>query len=256
VAKYIQNLFGGSVGGPVRKGKTFFFFNYQGSRIAQDVTRNRTVLTADAKRGIFTWKTPAGVLSTYNIVANDPRGKGIDPVMAAIFKVVPDPNNLNAGDTLNTAGFQFNNPAGSWNNQYTGKADHNLTQNHHLFFRYSWFKTYSIDSLNNADATYPGMPQGNQGGVRWGFSAGSDWTLAPTLINELRVGHQSASLDFNRPGRLAGPTVITNLLNPDPYNSAFAQGRNSPVNEVTDYLTKVNGKHTFKFGANIRLTEQ
>ena len=87
VAKYIQNLFGGSVGGPVRKGKTFFFFNYQGSRIAQDVTRNRTVLTADAKRGIFTWKTPAGVLSTYNIVANDPRGKGIDPVMAAIFKV-------------------------------------------------------------------------------------------------------------------------------------------------------------------------
>ena len=111
VAKYIQNLFGGSVGGPVRKGKTFFFFNYQGSRIAQDVTRNRTVLTADAKRGIFTWKTPAGVLSTYNIVANDPRGKGIDPVMAAIFKVVPDPNNLNAGDTLNTAGYQFNNPA-------------------------------------------------------------------------------------------------------------------------------------------------
>ena len=50
VAKYIQNLFGGSVSGPVSKNKTFFFFNYQGSRIAQDVTRNRTVLTADAKR--------------------------------------------------------------------------------------------------------------------------------------------------------------------------------------------------------------
>ena len=48
------------------------------------------------------------------------------------------------------------------------------------------------------------MPQGNQGGVRWGFSAGSDWTFTPTLINELRVGHQSASTDFNRPGRLAG----------------------------------------------------
>ena len=255
VAKYVQNLFGGSVGGPVRKGKTFFFFNYQGSRIAQDVTRNRTVLTADAKRGIFTWKTPAGVLSTYDIVANDPRHKGIDPVMASIFKVLPDPNNLNAGDTLNTAGYQFNNPNGSWNNQYTGKADHNLTQNHHLFFRYSWFKTYSIDGLNNQDATFPGMPQGNQGGVRWGFSAGSDWTFTPTVINELRVGHQSASVDFNRPARLQGPTVISNLFT-DPYSSAFAQGRNSPVNEVTDYLTKVNGKHTLKFGANVRLTEQ
>jgi hypothetical protein len=255
VAKYIQNLFGGSVGGPVRKGKTFFFFNYQGSRISQDVTRNRTVLTADAKRGIFTWKTPAGVLSTYDIVANDPRHKGIDPVMAAIFKVLPDPNNLNAGDTLNTAGFLFNNPNGSWNNSYTGKMDHNLTQNHHLFFRYSWFKTFSIDGLNSADATFPGFPQGNQGGVRWGFSAGSDWTFSPTLINELRVGHQSASVEFNRPGRLQGPTVISNLFT-DPYSSLFAQGRNSPVNEVTDYLTKVNGKHTLKFGANVRLTEQ
>ena len=255
VAKYIQNLFGGSVGGPVLKGKTFFFFNYQGSRISQDVTRNRTVLTTDAKKGIFTWKTPAGVLSTYDIVANDPRRKGIDPVMAAIFKVLPDPNNLNAGDTLNTAGYLFNNPNGSHNNQYTGKADHNLTQNHHLFFRYSWYKTYSIDGLNSRDATFPGFPQGNQGGVRWGFSAGSDWTLAPTVINELRVGHQSANSAFNRPGRLEGPTVISNLFT-DPYDPNFAQGRTSPVNEITDYLTKVNGKHTFKFGANVRMTEQ
>ena len=55
VPKYIQNLFGGSVGGPVKKNKLFFFFNYQGSRISQDQTRNRTVLTPDAKKGIFTW---------------------------------------------------------------------------------------------------------------------------------------------------------------------------------------------------------
>jgi hypothetical protein len=175
--------------------------------------------------------------------------------MAKIFAVLPNPNNFDTGDGLNTGGFRFNNPAGSSNNQYTGKVDHNLWDGHRVFFRYSWFRTYSIDSLNSADATFPGFPQGAQGGVRWGFSAGSDWTLTPTTVNELRVGHQSANVDFLRPGRLTGNTIISNLFT-DPYNSAFAQGRNSPVDEVTDNLTKLSGKHTFKFGGTWRRTKQ
>lgn len=254
--KYIQNLFGGSFGGPVKKGKTFFFFNYQGSRVSQEVVRNRTVLTPEAKAGIFRWRAPnSTAISSFNIAQNDPRGKGVDSEMAKIFKILPDPNNFDTGDGLNTAGFRFNNPAGSRNNAYTGKVDHNLTENHHLFFRYSWFRTYSIDSLNSADATFPGFPQGAQGGVRWGFSAGSDWVLTPTLVNELRVGHQSANSDFLRPGRLQGPTIISNLFT-DPYNAGFAQGRNAPVDEVTDNLTKVMGNHTFKFGGQYRRTKQ
>ncbi len=255
-AKYIQNLFGASGGGPIRRNRTFFFFNYQGSRVAQDVTRNRTVLTPTAKQGIFQWKAPgSSTIQSFNIAANDPRGKGIDPAMAAIFKVLPDPNNFDLGDTLNTAGFRFNNPAGSHSNQYTGKADHNLSDKVHLFFRYSWFRTYSIDSLNSRDATFPGFPQGWQGGTRAGFSTGADWTVTPSVINELRVGHQSANTVFARPGRLQGPSIISNLFT-DPYDAAFDQGRNSPVTEVTDYLTKVRNNHTFKGGGNFRLTEQ
>ena len=36
----------------------------------------------------------------------------------------------------------------------------------------------------------------------------------------------------------------------NPMLTAFAQGRNSPVNEYTDNLTKIHGNHTFKFGGN------
>jgi len=42
----------------------------------------------------------------------------------------------------------------------------------------------------------------------------------------------------------------------DPRNPAFAQGRNSPVREFTENLTTVRGLHTFKAGANLRLTKQ
>jgi hypothetical protein len=248
--KYIQNLFGGSLGGPIIHNKTFIFGNYQGSRIKQEVVRNRTVLTPQAKQGTYRW--PGG---SYDIARNDPRGKGIDPEMAKIFKLLPDPNNNDVGDGFNTAGFRFNNPADNSNNGVTIKADHNVSSGHRIFFRYSWYKTYAIDSLNGEDATYPGMPQGAQGGIRWGYSVGSDWAITPTIVNEFRLGRQSASVDFWRPGRLKGPTIISNLFT-DPYSSAFPQGRNSPVNDVTENITKIRNNHTFKAGVNMRFLTQ
>lgn len=255
-SKYIRNLFGGSIGGRVIRNRTFFFFNYQGDRLAQEVVRNRTVLTPEAKQGIFRWRAPGQTaISSFDIARNDPRSKGVDPAIAKIFSVLPNPNNTDTGDGLNTAGFRFNNPNGSENNSYTLRADHNLKDGHRLFFRYSWMKTYSIDGLNGQDATFPGFPQGWQGGIRNGFSIGSDWVLTPSLVNEARVGTMSANSDFARPGRQPNAMIISNLYT-DPYNPAFAQGRNSPVWDFTDNLTKLMGKHTIKMGASLRFTNQ
>jgi len=60
--KFIQNQYGGSLGGPVTipklfsgKDKLFFFYNFQGTKTAQEVVRNRTVLSNEAKAGIFRW---------------------------------------------------------------------------------------------------------------------------------------------------------------------------------------------------------
>ncbi len=254
--KYIQNLFGGSVGGAAIKNKTFFFFNYQGSRIAQEVVRNRTVLSPEAKKGIFRWRAPGSTaISSFDIAANDPRKIGVDKEVAKIFSVLPDPNNTDTGDGLNYMGYRFNNPSGSWNNSYTARADHNLKEGFRLFFRYSWYKTYAIDSLNSQDATFPGFPQGWQGGIRSGFSIGSDWVISPSLVNEARVGTMSANSDFARPARQPNWMFISNLYT-DPYSTAFAQGRNSPTWDIIDNLTKLWGKHTFKMGGALRYINQ
>ena len=256
VPKFIQNQYGASGGGPIKRNKFFFFGNFQNVRSITETVRNRTVLSALAKQGIFQWKDAAGVTQQYNIVANDPRKLGIDKtVLANSLSLLPNPNNSDVGDGLNTLGYRFNNSTGAKSYQGTGKLDYQLKENHHLFFRYSDFYTESTDQLNNADATFPGQPTGTQGGHRWGYSVGSDWTLSPRLVNEIRYGYQSASVAFNRPGRIPNVMYISNDYT-DPLNPAFAQGRNSPVREFTDNLTFIRGAHTFKGGWNFRRTLQ
>jgi hypothetical protein len=251
---FIQNIFGGSAGGPIKHNKLFIFGNFQGRRTHQAISRNRTVPTALAKQGIFQWLS-GGSVQQYNILNADPLKKGIDPAIAALLKNYPDPNNTDVGDNLNYEGYRFNNPNNSLEDQFTIKADYNLKDNHHLFFRQSWQRNSSIDSLNNADANFPGQPQGTQGGKRWGVATGWDWTINSTMVNEARYGHQSATTDFNRPARVAGPMYTFNTWT-NPILTNFAQGRNSPVNEYTDNLTKVHGNHTFKMGGNVRFTKQ
>ena len=250
-----QNIWGGSLGGPIQHDKFFIFGNYQHRGTKTTTIRNRTVLTPLAKSGIFSWKNPTtSATQQFNIVANDPRKLGIDPTVAKNLALLPDPNNTDIGDTLNTAGFRFNSPSGSFEDQFTIRADYNITTNNRIFYRHSWQRNRSLDALNNADSTFPGQPSGTQGGHRWGLAAGDDWTITPRLINEFRFGHQSAGVDFLRP-REERPLIVSNLFT-DPLTAAFAQGRNSPVNEYTDYMTWVKNKHTLKFGGNVRLTTQ
>jgi hypothetical protein len=255
---FSQNITGGSFGGRIRKDKTFFFGNFQRRRTQQETVRNRTVYTPTAKQGLFRWTT-AGVTQSFNFAANgptaDPRGKGVDPAVAKINAQMPDPNNTDLGDGLNTAGFRFNTPSNSLEDQTTIKVDHNVTNNNRAFVRYSFQRNSSIDTLNSAERTYPGQIDGTQGGHRWGFSIGDDWTLRPNLINEFRVGYQKSTVAFERPNRPQGPDYITNLVYDVQY-SGFPQGRWSPVTDITENLTWLKGKHVLKMGTNIRHTLQ
>ena len=253
--KFNQSIYGGSFGGPAIKNKIFFFGNFQGTDTRQDVSRNRTVATPEAKQGIFRWRDAAGNIQSFDIARNDPAGRGVDPTMRNIFGLMLDPNNTEVGDGLNSAGHRLNiaSPAKSY--QGTGKVDWQATALHRIFFRYSKLSAESVDDLNNAERTFPSQKDGAIINDRYGFSIGSDWTLSPTLINEFRAGRQYAYTEFLRPDRPQGPAVIT-ILFTDPINSAFGQNRKAPVNDFTDNLTMLRGKHTFKTGVNFRAISQ
>jgi hypothetical protein len=252
--KFIQNYIGGSFGGRIFRDRTFIFGNYQARRTRQETVRNRIVYTPSAKQGIFRWNA-AGSVQSFNFAAADPRGIGIDKGVAKLNAQMPDPNNNDTGDGLNTAGFRFNTPSNSYEDQFTIKGDHNITNLNHAFLRWSWQRNSSIDTLNNAERTFPGQIDGTQGGHRWGFAVGDDWTFKPNLMNELRVGYQSAVTAFLRPNRPNGPAYITNLVNDVQY-ARFEQGRNSPVIDITENLTWLHGTHTFKMGTSLRRVKQ
>ena len=55
----IRNQFGASLGGPIKKNRAFFFFNWQSQRMSQSLTQTRTVLTPEARQGIFRYAVGA-----------------------------------------------------------------------------------------------------------------------------------------------------------------------------------------------------
>ena len=63
-----QNQFGGDIGGPIRKDKLFFYGSYEGIRAHQQMPQNFTILTPDARNGIFTY-TSGGVTRKVNLLA-------------------------------------------------------------------------------------------------------------------------------------------------------------------------------------------
>ncbi|MFQ5926326.1 MAG: carboxypeptidase regulatory-like domain-containing protein, partial [Terriglobia bacterium] len=70
VPKLLRHQFGGRIGGPIVRDKTFFFFGYEQMRVTQGIPVIRTVFTAEARQGIFRYLD--NLRTTPLNVANNP----------------------------------------------------------------------------------------------------------------------------------------------------------------------------------------
>jgi Carboxypeptidase regulatory-like domain/TonB dependent receptor len=276
-ANLVRNQFGASIGGPIKKDKLFFFFDYEGLRLKSSENIERSVPTASFAAGNLSYiNSNAGCDGTARLNINpscittltpaqvatlDPAGVGPDQALltAISTRPYPAPNDPTGGDGVNSEGYRFTAPADQSQNLYTTRVDYSLSDKHKLFFRGSIAREGQDDDFNTDIVQFPGDPAPNSRDRfnEYAFSVGWSWLKSPNFINDFSAGLVRTILTFPS---LEAPTYPNDFLfdGPlsNPYLSSASQSRNVPVPEFRDTLTWTKGKHTMSFGTDIKLIRQ
>jgi hypothetical protein len=272
---FVQNIYGGSVGGPIVRNRTFYFANWQELRASRSVSQTATVLTQQARQGIFRYTTsgrnlPAGVagasvdlqgnplvpVANYNVVTSDPERRGLDPTVKALVDQTPLPNRFDQGDGLNYAGFVFRPTETEKQRDLTFKVDHILNDRNTLFGRIYWGNQDTLcDGVNGGLPRVPGAPC-LVDTIRRPRNYAFNWRTnpAPAITNEFVFGWSEFFFDFPNPVQdLTKPSLTAPLSLTVPIAYTFSNARKLRTLQFVDNLSYFRGKHALKFGTNIRL---
>jgi len=258
------NQFGGTIGGPIRKDKTFFFGNYEGARQVAGLLTITTVPTAAQKAGTFS------------------NGKGgqitvpVNSTSASIFNLFPAPNTSVAG------GNYVSSPnLNRTTDQYLAKLDHHLGSYDMLSGRYSYARgNVFFPIVPGQDVTeIPGYGE-QQNSSSHLFALSYSKVLSPNTVNDARFGFtrvtvftvnqsgpQAATYGFNTgyaPGSAMSLGNIPDIL----FSGGLVSGGGSYSNiggtgnnpdgvwqntlQFIDTFTHIAGSHSFAAGADIR----
>ena len=272
----IQNQFGGTIGGPIRKDKTFFFFGYEYEKLKTGTLVTTTVPTTAELGGDFTapglpviTDPTTGTQFQCNGVLNKICPDRLDPSALALFaKSYPAPNRPG----LLTNNFIVQEATGGVNEQYNARVDHRISEKNNLFARYSYWKADSdpYDAWGTLTAG-----QGHTGLYTHSAILGDTHAFNSSTILDLRLSYlrvfqhefpNSQGVDLSQFGAgwgsLAGQLVAPANFPAMNFNDSLGvTGSNGIGSELfwhqnvyglSGTLTKIVGRHQLKFGGVVR----
>ena len=277
----LRNIFGGSVGGPIKKDRAFFFFTYEGFREATATSVVREVPLPTLGQGIVRYRTesgfsdpgcPAGTPSGVDCltpdeinaayIAQNGDTPGINPaglaVLADASRRYPT-NDSTVGDGLNTSGFRFNASTPTQLDTYIARFDVNLTSQQTLFVRGNYQNDnvtravyFSSDCSTPGDniQCFPDTPPLTTWNHPKGLAIGHTWTASNSIVNRFNYGFTRASFTQNGDSN-ENRVNFRFIFSP----AAFARTlrRTTPVHNFVDDVSWIRGNHTIGFGGNVRL---
>ena len=239
-----QNDFGGVLGGPIQKDRTFFFLSYEGLRLRQPSTQETAVPDALARQ-----QAPAA--------------------MQAYLKAFPIANGAELGQGLAQFNAGYSNP--STLNAYSLRVDHAVGSKFSLFCRYNYSPSETDQrgppvgavSVLSMTRSFPSTVQT--------MTAGFTAIITPRMSNELRANYSNQRVSItNALDNFGGAVPLPDsILFPPGYSSAnglfefliqgageLVQGKQAVSEQrqvnVVDNLSFGKNAHQLKFGVDYR----
>src|SRR6267142_549067 len=180
IPPFTRNQFGGTVGGPIFKDKTFFFADYEGIRQSKGISTLTTVPSLDARNGLLCSLCPPAQQTTVTV----------DPAAQAYFTFFPKPNGEIVGNG-DTARYRFAGPQIVSENFFTARVDHNFSEKDRLAGTYMYDKTpySSPDGLNNVEF--------QTSTARQFVAVEETHIFAPNFANSIRIGGNHEAVQNN-----------------------------------------------------------